>query len=363
MFFERYLRLLKKGGKLISIIDETLLSSSKFAFFRDFIRKYFIIHAVISLHGDAFRRSKSRVKTSLIYLEKKKNLNDEQPSTFMYSSIRLGVDDLPITSSKEKVVKARQLAEQEIERICSEFKRYENGEEDFWLISPERLKDRLDVKFCVPLQGRFVKRWIKKGYDVKPLSVLAQEKDEKDMIINPSEYPEKKFKLLAISYEGKCRIVEEKLGKHIKYPKMRMLKKGDLVISAYNSFNGAIGFITEEFDGALASGSYIILKCNDDIDAVYLWSILKTTELRTEFLSQSVGLGRQTVDWKSIKDIQIPLLRRDEREKMYRKLIDIWKKEKEVENASKEIKSVLNKNFDVESEESLVRFESSKPPK
>ena len=136
-----------------------------------------------------------------------------------------------------------------------------------------------------------------------------------------------------------------------------------LVISTYNSFNGAIGFITPEFDGFLASSSYIVLRCKNDIDAIYLWSILKTTEIRTEFLSKSVGMGRQTIGWEDIEDLKIPMLPRDERERIYREIMEAWKKEKEVEKTFTNLKTKLDKSFDVESEESKNRFEYSKPPK
>ncbi len=85
MFIERYYRLLRPGGGLLTIIDETLLSSSNFTFVRDFLRNHFLIRANISLHGDAFKMSGSRVKTALLFLEKKKTLADKQPSAFYLS--------------------------------------------------------------------------------------------------------------------------------------------------------------------------------------------------------------------------------------------------------------------------------------
>ena len=158
MFLERYCNLLKPGGKLISIIDETVLSSSDYDYVRNFIRDNFIIKAIISMHGDAFQMSSARVKTAMIYLEKKRKITDEQPSAFMYSSISLGVDDMPVTTKPSKVLEARRMAMQEIETILDEFNKFKSGQKGEWLVEPERLMDRLDVKFCIPLQGRFVKR-------------------------------------------------------------------------------------------------------------------------------------------------------------------------------------------------------------
>jgi type I restriction enzyme M protein len=57
MFFERYHDVMKAGGRLISIIDDGILSGETYADFRDFLRSRFLIRAVVSLPGDAFQRS------------------------------------------------------------------------------------------------------------------------------------------------------------------------------------------------------------------------------------------------------------------------------------------------------------------
>ncbi len=68
MFIERYWRVLKNGGRLLTVIDDSVIAGKNFPFVRDFIRERFIIKAIISLHGDAFRRSGARAKTSILYL-------------------------------------------------------------------------------------------------------------------------------------------------------------------------------------------------------------------------------------------------------------------------------------------------------
>ena len=70
MFLERYYDILKPGGRLITVLDDTLLSSASFKYVRDFIRTRFLVRAIISLPGDTFKRSGSRVKTSVLVLEK-----------------------------------------------------------------------------------------------------------------------------------------------------------------------------------------------------------------------------------------------------------------------------------------------------
>ena len=361
MFIERYYNLLKPGGKLISVIDETVLSSQEYDYVRKFIRDKFIIRAIISLHGDAFQQSKARVKTALIYLTKKINPNESQSDVFMRPSICLGVDDLPITTKPSKVAEARCLAEQEIISILNEFHQFKKGEQGKWRVKADRLKCRLDVKYCVPEQGRYIEKWTKQGYEIKALEELCTPREE---LIRPKrDYPEEEFRILTIKYSGRCSAEEIRLGEEIEYSKMKIVRTGDLVFSEYNAFHGAIGYITEEFDNALASGSYIVIRCNNVEDSLYLWSILRTTELRSDLLTTAVGMGRQTISWDNIKLIQVPLLPPNKRKNIVNKIVIAWQQEKEAIERVDNIKLDLDKEFGVEGEESKYRFIAFKPPK
>ncbi len=361
MFIERYHDLLKPGGKLISIIDETVLSSNDYSYVREFIRKKFIIKAIISLHGDAFQMASARVKTAMIYLEKKKNVSDEQTAIFMYSSIYLGVDDMPITTNPTKVINARKLANEEILNIINEYNKFKKGEKDYWYVSSDRLNDRLDVKFCVPLQGRYISKWENKGFNVFPLHKICDIREE---IIQPkNDYPENEFRILTITYSGRCKTDEIRKGADINYKKMKIVRTGDIVFSEYNTFHGAIGYITEEFDGALASGSYTVVKCFNDFDSLYLWSILRTTEIRADFLTSAIGMGRQTIDWDDIKNVKIPFLPVSKRNDISNQILSAWEYEKKAATTFEKINSILHNNFEVESEEAKIRFESTKPPR
>jgi len=361
MFIERYCGLLKPGGKLLSIIDETILSSADYSYVRDYIRDKFIIRAIISLPGDAFRMANARVKTAMIYLEKKKNPNDEQSAAFMYSAISLGIDDMPVTTAPSKVQEARKNANLEIKKIIDDFKKYEKGQKGEWLVMPDRLTDRLDVKYCIPQFGRFISLWKKKGYEIKKLGDICIPREE---IIKPkTDFPNKSFRILTITYEGRCKADEIRFGRDINYTNMKVARKGDIVFSEYNAFHGAIGYVTEEFDGALASGSYTIVRCTNIDDSLYLCSILRSTEIRTDMLTSAVGMGRQTIDWEDIKNVKIPLLSKEERMNIAKKVLDAWQKEKEAIESIASVSGLLNQEFNVESEESQRRFMETKPPR
>ena len=52
MFFERYHHYLKPGGRLVSVIDDGFLNGNRYRWFRDMLRKLYIVKAVVSLPGD-----------------------------------------------------------------------------------------------------------------------------------------------------------------------------------------------------------------------------------------------------------------------------------------------------------------------
>ena len=150
MFLERYCGVLRPGGRFITVIDETLLSSAAFGYVRDFIRNRFLIRAIISLPGDTFRRSGSRVKTSVLVLAKKTSPNDAQPSWFYFFAEHIGLDDLNSKASEYEVMDARRKAEDEANRIVAGYNRYLSGDDSSNVLGPERTVDRLDLRKLCP---------------------------------------------------------------------------------------------------------------------------------------------------------------------------------------------------------------------
>ncbi|MBR9704221.1 N-6 DNA methylase [Candidatus Pacearchaeota archaeon] len=114
---ERYLDLLKPHGKLITVIDESVLNTDSEKDFRDFIKKNFLIKAVISLPRNTFVNQETNVKTSILYLVKKENKLEEQPDVFM--SIVNNVGHTDAGKPKPEL--------NELPEILKKFKEFENG--------------------------------------------------------------------------------------------------------------------------------------------------------------------------------------------------------------------------------------------
>lgn len=117
MFIERYHDLLKSGGKLLTVIDESVLNTDTNFPFREYIRKNFIIKAIISLPKNTFISADTNVKTSVLYLKKKENSDEEQPVVFMAISRNVGHTDTGKPYPEKN----------DLPKILEDFKKFENG--------------------------------------------------------------------------------------------------------------------------------------------------------------------------------------------------------------------------------------------
>ena len=363
MFLERYWDVLKPGGLFLTVIDDTLLGSDNFYFVRDFIRGRFLIRGIISLPGDAFRRQGSRAKTSVLVLEKKRRAEDTQPSCFAYFAEYLGVDDLTPRAALADIQAAREKAENEATRILKGLEAYFSGKKGPGLIlKPTQISSRLDLKFASAQLGRMVEAWKSQGVDVRQMKALVAPATDP---IQPKESPESDFRLLKVTYDGKCEIEREAKGKAIKAPLMYRVKTGQMVFSTIRATDGAIGVVPEELDGGLVSDTsytvFDLLNSGTPSDMAYLWAVLRSYELRADMQSLSPGSGRYTTYWPEVGEIYVPWLGADKRKEIGDELIQTWEKEKQVPI---DLQAALSKldSLEVESESSKMRWNLSKAP-
>lgn len=358
MFLERYCDLLKPGGHLITVIDDTLLASRMFGFFRDYIRAHFLVRAIISLPGDAFRRSGSRVKTSAIVLEKKRQPDEQQPNCFAFFSEWLGVDDLTRRASDADIQEARTRAERETEVIVNGYTEFlKRGTADI-VLTPDRVADRLDLKFCVPQFGRMASQWQREGIEVRRLSecvVLVEDE------IKPSETPEDEFVLIRVTYGGKCEIDKVKKGRAIKPASMYRVGRGQLVFSTIRATDGAMGIVPPELDGALVSKSYSVFECGSEADTAYLWAVLRSHEIRADMQSLSPGSGRYTTYWPDVGRVLVPWIEDEARAGIGQALLATWALERQAKGEMERALGQLDA-LGVESEDSQRRWKASKAP-
>lgn len=364
MFYERYYDLLKPRGTLVSVIDDGLLSGSENSWFREFIRSRFIIRAVVSLPGDAFQRSKARVKTSLLVLSKKCSGDDIQPSVFMYPCRYVGIDDpsrqrtLPI----DKIM--REKAKEEISFVIKEYTRYLEGKGNKkYIVAGDKLSDRFDVKHCFMETGRAVSKWRKSGVNVVHIhEALEPKRFETEDIIDSSEY-DGLVTYLRVKYDGTAEQGDEVDPSETTYSRFHRVRQGDIVISNIAATYGSVAVITDDLDGCVVTTEYTVLSAKEGYDSLVLWAILRSPVVRADMLIVATGANRTRIYWEGISDLQIPYPNAPEArsfKKEIKKAIDTAHK---IKIKQKNCIDSFSTTLGLISEESESTLAAFKPPK
>ena len=364
MFIERYLDLLKPGGRLITVLDDGILSGNKYAWFRRWIYQKFIVKAVVSLPGDAFQRSKARVKTSLLILQKRSKQNETQSDVFMYPCRYIGLDDPSRIRSMPIDAEIRGKAKEEIQIAAQKYEAYCSGKtQKEFTVSAEKITDRLDVKHCLIQRGASKKDWVKNRLTIVKLKDIATEKRFKEEDIIDCQNHDAIETYLRVTYSGDAQKGDEVDPTTTQHQKLYVVREGDIAISNIAATYGSVGYIGEDTDGCVASTEYTILTPKNKIPPRVLWVLLRSSVLRSEMLLAATGANRTRVRWSLIKDIELPLPSEDDCKKLNQALQEAEKQEKAARLAKNSAISITENSLFLESHLAETVLEAFKPPK
>lgn len=364
MFIERYRDLLKPGGRLITVLDDGILSGDKYAWFRRWLFQTFIVKAVVSLPGDAFQRSKARVKTSLIVLQKKSHINESQCDVFMYPCRYIGLDDPSRIRSMPIDTENRQKAKEEILIATQKYESYCSGKTPKEFTVPaDKITDRLDVKHCLIQRGASKINWKKAGLSVFKLNEIASEKQfkEEDVIECQSHGAIETY--LRVTYSGEAQRGDDVDPTTTQHQKLYVVRQGDIAISNIAATYGSVGYIGEDTDGCVTSTEYTILTPKNNIPPRVLWVLLRSSVFRSEMLLAATGANRTRVRWSLIKNIELPLPGEKERTELDKALQEAEEQEKAARTAKEKAITTTANLLGLESNLAKTILEAFKPPK
>ncbi|MBR4621178.1 MAG: restriction endonuclease subunit S [Salinivirgaceae bacterium] len=120
------------------------------------------------------------------------------------------------------------------------------------------------------------------------------------------------YKLISVRRRSEGLFFRESLyGREIATKNLRPAKTGDFLISKMQIVHGASGLVTEEFDDAKISGSYIALVSKDsdvlDIEYFNLWSQTPVFYHQTFVSSFGVHIEKMTFDFDTFMSFSMPL--------------------------------------------------------
>ena len=300
LFIERYWELLRPGGYLFTIIDDTPLNGNGDSAkrIRKFIREKFVIMGVISLPPNTFKLAETTTKTSILILKKKERENEPQGEAFYALCTNIGHDNFGNPTPQ-----LNQLPE--VVKWFKEFKKgrkiksmiFKNGLQIF-TVPPQELTKEINAYWLCPerktihqkleileKQGKIKQYWIKE------LPIVGElKKKEKEKL------KFKHVKYVRIRDVTQIGIIEDYEIYEYLYPvpkgaytmpqRQRQVKKGDLLVVRNPGSLGKIVIIPEDFDSEFVTDGFLVLRFEDNFikgltaeECALLFSALFRTEI------------------------------------------------------------------------------------
>lgn len=327
MFLQRYLDLLKPGGEMLIVIDDTVLNGSTRLDIRKWILQKFIVLGVHSMPFNAFFKAKANIKTSVLHLKKKENEAESQGHVFMSISNNIGHDnalrDTPErnnltdilnsyfewkrTGVLDAVIKENQDKDENLE--CPE---------QIWLTSPDRFSaERFDAFFYSP------------DLDLTYQKMSALEKDGRIVVSDTSEFrtsskltrADKKtmreegrqLRYIEISDVTKFGLIVSSITGTLDELPTRgeyLIEHGDILMAINNSSRGTVVMVPDGFDDGICTSGFLVLKPNDSEEAKLLWYSLRSEYCRKQiyYLAQTASQPElKETAWKKYFKVPMPI--------------------------------------------------------
>lgn len=368
MFLERYHDFLAPRGRLVTVVDDSILGAPRHKRVREWIRENWIVRAVVSLPGDAFQRSQARVKTSLLVLEKKASPDEVQPDVFMYYCSWVGVDDPSRARALPVDTENRERARREVERVSSLYRAFQAGEPEAveWTVKADAIADRFDVKACLPKAEARVPYWQAAGFTIQPLGDLLKlavtQDSHADREIDTSMIDDL-VTYLRVRYDGFCEAGDEVSTADLAKQTLTRVQAGDLVFSHINAIHGAVAVVPEEFDGLVVTNEYTVCRPRTDLSANVVWALVRSPEARAEMLLLATGIGRTRVRWPELRNLRLPVPNQEVRERIDVAVKRAKQAEDDMRRLRAEASQTANSEMMLDSERSRSIIAAFKPPR
>jgi hypothetical protein len=316
MFLARYHDLLRSGGRLAIVLDNSMLNSHSFLMYREWLRRHFIIRAVIALPKYSFIQAGAGGVTSILYLEKRESTEQSQPPIFARSVNYTGIsksgkvideNDLPDVLAEWRVFeKTGKLALKGLKPIDNQ------ESDDLFLISPSDITDRIDVAYHTPSFLRLkeqVSNMAKAGtHEVKSIKdfQLASTVDIEDAGDEVFQYVD----ISAVDAE-RCQILQTEVQEgtidELSDRARIQIRENDVIFPlSYDSF-GKVAIVPKSLDGQLASTGFLVIRNDNYGDAVLLWAIVRSQLMQKQFHHIASGYTQRGISKEHLNWLRFPM--------------------------------------------------------
>ncbi len=327
LFLQRYHDLLKPGGEMLIVLDDTVLNGATRRGVRRWLMSKFVILGVHSMPYNAFFKAKANIKTSVLHVRKKTDDDEAQGHVFMSTSNNIGHDnalkDTPNRNNLNDIlnayfewkrtglltpfVKENQAADENLE--CPE---------QVWIVEPEKLTtERLDAYFYAP---DMLRAWA---------DLEKMEKEGKVAVMLGSAFPLRgkltrqkkqelresgeKFKYIEISDVTRYGLITsyvETIFSGLPTRGEYRIETGDILLAINTASRGTIVLVPEEFNGAICTSGFLVIKPRSKEEGHLLWHSLRSEYSRKQiyYLAQTAGQPEIKIEaWKKYFKIPFPV--------------------------------------------------------
>lgn len=323
LFLERCLDLLKPGGRVAIILDDSVLNLPGNADVRAILRDRAIVEAVVSLPDVTFMPYSTAKSSILVVRRRTKNLR--QGAVLMADVENVGTrpngdplygDD--VDANGQRIVLS------DLPRVLQLWKGFKAGQRadaswnetmvfhaDIDEYQSEPDGDRLDVYYYHPLRRATDQRLRSSAYPLIPLNDVVE-------IDSTSVSPAEEFGDAVIRWIGLGDIaagtgeyeVKELVGDRVK-SNSHIFRPGDVLHSRLRPRLRKTVLIPPDSDGGVCSGELLVLRlkhgAENELAAEYLAYLLRTDLVFGQVIYRITGIGRPRVSADTIRRLLIPL--------------------------------------------------------
>ncbi len=344
LFVERCLRALKAGGRLVIIVDDSILNSQNNEMIRRVITKESNVLAVISLPDEMFMPY-ATVKSSVLLLRKKHPNDTNQVQTFMAELKDIGKRNMRSTTYLSSMMDEGPSDFAHVLDMWQKHqlgKRIESHDESICFVSRLDLGKsnptcRLDTTFHHPAKMAALGTLSSAKYSIRALSELFTLRNE--TVIPAVSYPDEEIPYLGladIEKETGCYQIRFLRGSQIKSA-VKKFYPGDILFAKLRPQLRKVVFVREE--GYCSSECLVLcLKGRNnrpiqqtlielpngtspdqpgiDVCPEFISIVLRSNLVQGQIRHQVTGIGRPRISTKVVMRIKIPIPPLKEQEKL-----------------------------------------------
>ena len=279
---ERSLRLVKPGGTVGIVVIDGVLNNVRTKYVREYLRRHAWIKGVVSLNKETFEGYGARAKTSILFLQKKEEPNeDEQPPVFMAIARNTGL------APNGDAIPGNVLPD-----ILLDYRSFQRGDGPVGQYSESwraMVADRLDAEFYAVGAARAASDMPALRLDIEQtqkridetnaalanfdafLSTVDAEPvrlgDHLDEVaVREAIKPDQMYTLLGVRWWGEGVFARErKLGREVKASSLFRVSSGLIIYNRLFAFRGSFAMTMEEHESCHVSGEFPMFKIKDEL--------------------------------------------------------------------------------------------------